>query len=290
MSHERWGAFSVVDHKDLGGVAPDVLLYDRLVFPVPGTDFEKARWEAEGWQPRKQEEMLEALDDLAVSASWNGQDQRKWAELNRALQEDVAQIVSEARQDLGYLATRMVLAAKRYPLPHGVDGVDVIAANRSEQEFRRKFEVDLEEVSSIVPNFGIRLSQRIAVPLSDRDPKDALTSSVQLARDGDFRRKRSRVYELQNQVLSTAEPALETFQELEAATEDLINYICLMVKRVRFTNAFGLVGIQPGHAVGRPFRGYKSRSTTISALQFRGQVHGLTRPAGSSAPTAMYHE
>jgi hypothetical protein len=98
------------------------------------------------------------------------------------------------------------------------------------------------------------------------------------------------VYELQNRVLSTAEPALETVQELEQTTEELIDYICLMVKRVKFTNAFALVGVQPGYAVGRPFRGYTSRSTTLSALQFRSPVPGLPRPVGSSAPVAMYHD
>lgn len=35
MSIERWGAFSVVDHKDARKLAADVLLYDRLVLPAP---------------------------------------------------------------------------------------------------------------------------------------------------------------------------------------------------------------------------------------------------------------
>ena len=290
MSHERWGAFSVMDHTNLAGVAPDVLLYDRLVFPVPSIDFEKARWEREGWQPKRQEEIIGALGDLAVSTHWNEQDQLEWANLYEKLRFDAAEIVKEARQDLSYEVTRMVLAKRQYPLPLGVDGIDVIAASRSEQEFRRRFKVDLKEVSDVVSNFGLRLSQRIAIPLSERNPKHAFTSVVQLARDADFRRKRTAVYELQNRVLSAAEPALETVQELEQATEELVDYICLMVKPVRFTNAFALVGLQPGYTVGRPFRGYTSRSTTLSALQFRSPVPGLTRPVGSSAPAAMYRE
>jgi hypothetical protein len=38
MSRERWGTFSVIDHKNAAALVPDVLLYDRLVLPVPTTD------------------------------------------------------------------------------------------------------------------------------------------------------------------------------------------------------------------------------------------------------------
>jgi uncharacterized membrane protein len=43
MSIERWGAFSVVDHKDARKLAADVLLYDRLVLPTP-MDWDRERW------------------------------------------------------------------------------------------------------------------------------------------------------------------------------------------------------------------------------------------------------
>jgi hypothetical protein len=34
MTRERWGTFSVIDHKDPAELIPEVLLYDRLVIPV----------------------------------------------------------------------------------------------------------------------------------------------------------------------------------------------------------------------------------------------------------------
>jgi hypothetical protein len=290
MSRERWGAFSVMDHNDPASVAPDVLLYNKLVFPVPATPVEKDRWEREGWHPERQVKLLEALGDLAVSASWNAQDQRKWAELNAALQYDITSIVNEAKQDLGYLATRMVLASKQYPVPAGVEGIDVVAADRSEREFRQRFEVDLEEVSDITSSFGLRLRQRVAVPFSKGDPMDALLRAIELAQDAGFLHKRTRVYELQNRVLSTAEPALESMQELDHETEALINYISVMVKPVKFTNAFAIVGIRPGYAVGSRFPGYTSRSTTLSGLQFRSPAPGFSPRSESSAPVAMYRE
>lgn len=290
MSHERWGAFSVMDHNDPTGVAPDVLLYDRLVFPVPATQVERDRWEREGWHPERQEELLRALGDLAVTAGWNSQDQRKWADEFARLQYDTAEIVKEAKQNLSYQATRMVLAQKLYPVPAGVEGIDVVAADRSEQRFLQRFKVDLEEVADITSNFGLRLRQKVAVPFSKSNPEDALTRAIQLAQDADFRFKRTTVYELQKRVLSTAEPALESVQELDHETEELISYICLMVKPVKFTNAFAIVGVQPGYAVGQRFRGYTSPSTTLSGLRFRSPAPGFTPALGSSAPAAMYLE
>jgi hypothetical protein len=279
-----------MDHDKPAALAPEVLLYDRLVFPVPATEIEKARWEGQGWKPDEQERLLAELGDLVVSTRWDARDQLKWADEYEKLKFDVDNVVSEAKGSLAYQATRMVLAQKQYPLPPGVDGIDVIAAASSEQRLRQRTGVDLEETTTVVSNFGLRLTQCIAVPLARRDPIDTLKSTVELAGDAEFRQKRSTVFGLQNRVLSTAEPSLENMQELEQATEDLLGYICLMVTPVTFTNAFAIVGLQPGQAVGQPFRGYASRSTSLSALQFRLPAHALMRPPGSSAPTAMYHD
>jgi hypothetical protein len=290
MSHERWGAFSVMDHNDPGGVAPDVLLFDRLAFPVPATQVQKDRWEREGWHPERQAELLGALGDLAYSTGWNEQDQLNWADLHARLQREAVEIVKEAKQNLSYQATRMVLAQKRYPVPEGVEGIDVVGADRCELGFRQRFKVDLEEVPDITSNFALRLRQRVAVPFSDGNPMDALTRAIQLAQDADFRRKRTTVFELQNRVLSTAEPILESVQKLDHETEELISYICMMVKPVKFTNAFAIVGVHPGYAVGQRFRGYTSPSTTLSGLRFRSSAPGFTPQLGSSAPAAMYRE
>ena len=41
---QRWAAFSVRAHRDLPALASDVLLYDRLILPVPEDDAEYDRW------------------------------------------------------------------------------------------------------------------------------------------------------------------------------------------------------------------------------------------------------
>ena len=48
---QRWAAFSVRAHKDLGSLAADVLLYDRIILPVPENDPERERWIRQQWDP-----------------------------------------------------------------------------------------------------------------------------------------------------------------------------------------------------------------------------------------------
>jgi hypothetical protein len=48
---QRWAAFSVQAHKDLGGLASDLLLYERLVLPVSADESELERWQEQDWNP-----------------------------------------------------------------------------------------------------------------------------------------------------------------------------------------------------------------------------------------------
>jgi hypothetical protein len=51
MSKQVWGTYSVKDHCDPNAFVAEVMLYDRLVIPVPPDDKERARWRKAGWQP-----------------------------------------------------------------------------------------------------------------------------------------------------------------------------------------------------------------------------------------------
>src|SRR5271166_1108642 len=55
MGKQVWGTFSVKDHCDLRAFVAEVMLYDRLVIPVPPNATERARWEDLGWDPARLE-------------------------------------------------------------------------------------------------------------------------------------------------------------------------------------------------------------------------------------------
>lgn len=289
---QRWGTFSVIDHKDPAQLAVEVLLYDKLVIPVPVTNADQDRWKTRGWDPKLQEFRLQMLGDLAYRANWGYRDSDSaihlWAQQFAYLENDIADIVKEARQNLGYHLTRQVLAQQKYPLPRGVEKIDLIVAYQSEKTFRLDFR--LETVSNDRADLALKLGQRIAVPLLEGDQEHAFISSVELARDQEYRSKRTAVYALQDQILSDSQPVMETVQELEQRTEELIAYVKLMTKKVSFTFAFALVGVHPGHLAGRPLPRFASKSTTLSAVQFRPHSPAFTRPSGSPARTTIYHD
>ncbi len=78
MSTERWGGFSVKDHIDAAALAADVLLYDRLLLPVPLDKSEEKRWEVEDWKPELQKERLDVLGDLVEPVKWDDNRQQMY--------------------------------------------------------------------------------------------------------------------------------------------------------------------------------------------------------------------
>jgi hypothetical protein len=72
MTTERWGQFSVIDHKNTLALIPEVLLYDRFVIPVPDPnqegEFEK--WKGEGYDPELLSKRIDELGDIALPYPW----------------------------------------------------------------------------------------------------------------------------------------------------------------------------------------------------------------------------
>ena len=66
MAFETWGTFSVADHLEEKAFVADVLLYDRLVLPVPDSK-ERERWETLGRQPEVLDRKLRILEEASHS-------------------------------------------------------------------------------------------------------------------------------------------------------------------------------------------------------------------------------
>jgi hypothetical protein len=78
---ERWGSFSVADHTATERLVTDVLLYDRLVFPVPPDETERARWRQNGWEPELLDERLTQLRDRAIKVPWDEKNRHQFPKL-----------------------------------------------------------------------------------------------------------------------------------------------------------------------------------------------------------------
>jgi hypothetical protein len=75
-----WACFSVFDHLKQGAFLPETVMYDRLVIPIPPRDepHEWERWEEMGWDPTRQEQLLEVLDPVVEQVEWTNLRRYAW--------------------------------------------------------------------------------------------------------------------------------------------------------------------------------------------------------------------
>jgi hypothetical protein len=196
MPMERWGTLSVKDHLDTQAMVADLLLYDRLVFPVFSGEGERTRWRNEGWGPEEQESLIQDLGaDVAVCASWGKYAREQYNEL-RKLRRQVAEESSEA-----YQVTRMLLTSDPKLVPRTTE-VRAVAAYRDEDEGRKDLgltRVQPDEVA--LGKLAFVIGQELLVPLIDAKAnpldRDLLLRVRDLSLDGRYRDQRQAFYQWQ---------------------------------------------------------------------------------------------
>src|SRR5713226_9245274 len=115
MVRERWGTFSVADHKHDHAFTIEVLLYDRLVIPVPPNNAdEKKRWVKAKWKPDRLASYLDILgDELVLKVKWGEGEQKMFKKRQEA--------ADTINAELNFGLTRLLLANEFKPeLPEGV--------------------------------------------------------------------------------------------------------------------------------------------------------------------------
>jgi len=129
MSKQVWGTFSVKDHCEPNAFVAEVMLYDRLVIPVPPDDKERARWRESGWQPERLDKLLEILGDRAYVVNWDDERQKRWK-----ARYDAGADIAQAVPDWAFAATRTELTQG---LPRHVTGIQVITNYTAMAELER---------------------------------------------------------------------------------------------------------------------------------------------------------
>ena len=158
---ERWGTFSVRDHIfSLGDHARDdfpyvnnapfvseVLLYDRLVIPVPPSDNSRDEFWRK-FDPQQQQECLDILkvktdekDGLALTVPW---DAAKEERFNNRISTAAALVTQQLEPEQPYYSdpfemTRQLIKEEFRPaLPKGVANAWPVAAYNSSERFRQE--------------------------------------------------------------------------------------------------------------------------------------------------------
>lgn len=202
MASNVWGTFAVNDHCRPNAFASEILLFDRLVIPVPEGAAEIERWRAPNkrspeatWDPDRQERLLRILgtqknkgDDgaeLAFEIPWT---EARW-QLEKSREELAVWLTLDA-----FHTTRMV-AAGDATLPKVIEAV---AAFPSEAQWREELAPSVEPPPpTTAARALIRFARPHLAPPPERDSDQEFTNlrhAIELARDPEFQSKRDAYY------------------------------------------------------------------------------------------------
>lgn len=267
----RWGAFSVIDHKDAAALAADVLLYDRLLLPVPPNEDERKRWKDMTWDPDLQESRLKILGDLAQPVEWNESRRQTYFQ-------EIEKLKAEGKEVNGFIMTSVVVARE-------AQSVDVVAAYHSGEAFQGDFPVEGD--SGKEAYLGHLLGQRFAVPKGE--PEKALKKAVDVAKLPEFQEHRLGMYEWQKKMIKEQVPAEEAVEQMAVMLSKYNACVEKAVKDVYYKFGFTVFGIMlsMAAAAAHPLAagGALVTMARFAKLETKPSIY-----PGLNSPAAMFHD
>ena len=227
MPMERWGTLSVKDHLNSQAMIADILLYDRLVFPVLSGEGERTRWREAEWDPERQEQLIEDLGaEITVTAAWDAQRRQYFDDLRKA------RARQQIAQETAFQTTRILLAMDMAFVPAGTE-VRMVAAYHDEAEGRKDLGLATAQPDEIaLGKLAFVVSQQLLVPFID--PKAPASDLMRRARDlslaAHYRNQRQQFYRWQEE---TVDAIVRGRQTANHAVDDLTKQVEALNHTVR---------------------------------------------------------
>jgi hypothetical protein len=239
-AREVWGTFSVKDHVRERTFVDELMLYDRLVIPVPprGNDKELQRWEGNDWQPARLLECLRRLEDLAVPVKWDEPQQAQYEEDDRL---QAARQLDPLYATSLHWALQFSLGVPPELIPKGVEQVRPIAAYPSPEEFARAHTIRVFRAPDDVTRerlVAVLARKFLVLEPSRIDAMRQLENAVDLAKRGDFREKRSRFHEWLEGKIVTGMAEGDVVGEMQRHIDEINNAAARANHRLIFKSAF----------------------------------------------------
>lgn len=305
MPLETWGVFSVTDHLNRRAFVADVLLYDRLVIPVPDAN-ERKRWTDLGRQPDILKRKLDILEEFAGQTGHNLVERLNWTG-------DFRDILDSVYPDERLEARETVNPARANALDR-----DILAEGMREGIFGKASTPEIVPAYTSYSAMNSELkseetvsADRIARP-DDRlvgvvgweffvpedsalDDDSLLKKAVQLVQDEEFRVAREAFHELRREVTRLDASPDQFLEELKSKLSDYQKATARAARaRVKTTTlrAFALVGASVGLVAAiaaMPPVGIASAAVTLASV---GVDIGWRTPLRGQAPpaVAMFHD
>ena len=293
---ERWGTFSVNDHYDIEKLIEDVLLFDRLVFPVPPDDSEDTRSLWKPWHPEVQEKRLAALGNRVIRVPWNSWRREQFADRMSAVKAIADDTETVIPTSAAFQMTRRILAQDdSLTLPPGVTRATTVAAYHSATALRENYLFDVDRTAR--ETLAVSMRYRLAQPLFASAPETSLVRAVALCNDDVFQESRRALYKWEKDLLDEKVPPERAIEELDQLITRYNECVKDASDRVKYNLVFTIAGISitmAGALLATPL------ATAPLMLVGGGSILQLVRFAkldakpvvkpGEAKPAAMFHE
>lgn len=288
---ERWATLSVKDHIKTQDLITNVLLYDRLIFPVPpkGEEKEFLRWEKNGWQPGLLRERLATLgEDSVVEVPWDEYKRQMLKEYKMKQLEDikfdVTNEINLVKEGGPYGMTRKFLAQDQ-KLNITDFNIDVVTAYSSEENLDSDFILESDVMHS---NTNVLFGQKIKVPTGD-NLEEVLVKSTELSKGRNFKKHRSKFYEWEDDLIKKGIQDKGIIHEFEKLNEEYNEIVDSYFKKttLRFLFTIAGIGLGLGGALANPML---LPGVLLTSVKFLTLDRKPAIPLGESEPVAMFHD
>jgi hypothetical protein len=214
MARRLWGCYSVADHLEPRAFVADLLLYDRLVVPVPSKD-DLARWE-ERWDPARQQRLLAILGTYAERMEWSAPLRDRWEEMCSPAAPALDIDESAPDPDRPFELTRRVISEQLRAKAAEEGDVRGVAVYAKPDRFDRDWHLTgkfpfvrwtarvapgpLREAANTLPAEQQDLAKvvvtRLVIPDDGLDDEEALKRTVDLVSRDDVAERRAAFHEL----------------------------------------------------------------------------------------------
>ena len=213
MGREMWATYSVNDHLRPRAFIADVMLFDKLVIPVPPDDAARAEWRARGWNPERQAALLELLGPIGRSIEWDEQLRARWKELHQR------QVAAAAVADEGAWAFQSTRTVLTQGVPSHVTALEAVTPYPTIDALRDELGLRTHDGWGLPLGALTVVGRAFLVPDDDaRSDEELLRMAVELASDSTYIRKRASYHRWQREFF--ASPCIDE-DALRAAGDEM---------------------------------------------------------------------
>jgi hypothetical protein len=209
----------VIAHNDLASLIPEILLYDRLVFPIPTDDDDRKRWEKNHWNPDQLDQRILELGDLAHPTPWTRELRDEW----QTRWDRLKQLGSDTKGLAMNLTPHVLVVSAvwndRIPPPIMIAAYqdkDTAVADFALIEARSPAERRREELDRKV---SALFERRLEMPIAE-EPQQAYEKAIELAHNADYQHARRSLFEWEDRRVEAEWPTQAAIKELEGLVSE----------------------------------------------------------------------